>query len=190
MTNSTRNAPTEIKRKTREKVSCDNPLFENWRDCWSDWVLAMTPICHVDFRKRSTEEHYDRPGYKITKAALQREFDDERAEYSCGIYEWKARSYAGEEYVVYIGCTCRGKKGNFIERINEYCIDGAHKCDEIDDALTKDYQLWVRFKGSGDSGIAHDGNKQCAEKDENRVLKYYDYAWNIRSVKQYNRTVP
>ena len=195
MAESTRDAPTEIKRKTREKVLCNNSLFDAWESCWSDWVLAMTPRYHVDFRARKTEEYQDRPGYKITKAALQREFEDERDEFSCGIYEWKARSsgtgidYKGE-FVVYVGCTCRGKKGNFIDRINEYCINGSHKADYINDALTKGYQLWVRFKGSGDDGIAHDGNKECAEWDENKVLKYYDYAWNIRSVKQYDRTVP
>ena len=56
--------------------------------------------------------------------------------------------------------------------------------------MTQNYQLWVRFKGSGNGVIAHDKNKQCAEEDENLVLMYYDYAWNIQSVKQYDRTVP
>ena len=184
----TDNVPKTIKRSTREKQDCDSTLIEEW--VWSNWVLAMTPGQHGDFRQRSTREHV-RSGYKISKDALERAFALSRRKFSCGIYEWKARSIrTNKEYVVYIGSTCRGKNGNFVERIYEYCNNGSHKADYINDALQKGYQLWVRFKGSGDDGIAHDRNKARAEDDENTVLKYYDYAWNIRTAKQIVRTVP
>ena len=98
MARSTRNAPIEVTRKTREKVPCNNSLFVTWESCWSGWVLAMTPWNQVDFRARETEEYQDRPGYKITKAALQQKFIKMKDEFSCGIYEWKARSSStGEE---------------------------------------------------------------------------------------------
>ena len=182
----TANVPEEIKRYTREKVPLNNTLINGW--VWSNWVLAMTPdLYDSDFRSRTTEE-YERPGYKITKAALKRQFSDQKP---CGIYEWMARHRrTGKQYVVYIGSTCRSKRGNFIDRIYEYCTSGAHKRDYIDSALENGYELFVRYKGSGCDTIACDRNWESAEDDENEVLKHFDYAWNIRSVKQIERNLP
>ena len=174
-----------VTRKTREKLqNLDDPLFPEWIGKWSKWVLAMTPENQQGFRKREPKL-----GYKITKTALEEAFATTLRDFSCGIYEWKACSTTGEEYVVYIGCTCRSKGGNFIERINEYCTNGSHKSDLIEDALRRGYKLWVRFKGS-DTGTASATHKQSAEADENNVLMQYDYAWNIRSVKESVRTLP
>ena len=108
------NVPREITQFTREKRSPDNALMQGWT--WSEWVLVMTPDWYNgDFRRRETRE-CKRPGYKITKAELKRQFAHENK--SCGIYEWMARySITREEYVIYIGSTCRSKSGNFIDRI-------------------------------------------------------------------------
>lgn len=184
----TANVPNEIKRFTRETRSLNDTLFTRWS--WSHWVLAMTPEQHDDFKRRKTDE-YNRPGYKITKAALKHQFQSAYEKNSCGVYEWMARhTVTNKAYVVYIGSTCKSKSGNFIERIYKYCTDGSHKADLIDNALQKGYELSVRFKGSGDSTGANSHNKASAECDENIVLKYFDYAWNIRSVKQIERSLP
>ena len=182
----TADVPKEIKHLTREHIPPDDTLISGW--IWSDWVVAMTPDKrNRNFRGRTTAE-YVRPGYKITKEELKRQFVDQNP---CGIYEWMARhTRTGEQYVVYIGSTCRSKSGNFINRIHEYCTNGAHKEDLIDSALENGYELLVRYKGSGDSTVAHNHNKSRAEHDENVVLKCYDYAWNIRSVKQIERSLP
>jgi len=182
-----RNAPdtVTVKRKTREKLEdCNDPLFPEWSGKWSQWVLAITPEDKRSWRKRESKQ-----GYKIPKTDLDQAFETQRKEFSCGIYEWKARSSTDGEYVVYIGCTCRSKGGGFIERINDYCTNGSHKSEQIEDALKKGYELWVRFKGSG-AGSANTANKKSAEADENRVLMEYDYAWNIRSAPESIRTVP
>ena len=46
----------------------------------------------------------------------------------CGIYEWAAR-LPGEQNirVVYVGSTCRSKRGSLRDRILEYCRNGSHK---------------------------------------------------------------
>ena len=183
----TANVPKEITCFTREKVSPDSVLIQGWN--WTQWVLAITPVWYNgDFRRRETDE-YQRPGYKITKAELKHQFGNESK--SCGVYEWMARhTVTKEEYVVHIGSTCRSKSGNFIDRIYEYCNDGSHKADFIDSALEKGYELLVRFKGSGDASGTNNHNKTKAECDENTILMLYDYAWNIRSVKQLERSLP
>ena len=183
----TANVPREITHFTREKISPDNALMEGW--IWSRWMLVMTPDWYnSDFRRRETQQ-CKRPGYKITKAEFKRQFAHENK--SCGVYEWMARhAVTREEYVVYIGSTCRNKSGNFIDRIYEYCTDGAHKANLIDDALQNGYELLVRYKGSGDISGVNNRNKTSAECDENTILKHFDYAWNTRSVKSIERRLP
>ena len=186
MAYTTADVPAKFTCSTRERISPNDPLIQGW--VWSQWVLAMTPDKrNSNFRRRTTEE-YDRPGYKVTKTELKHQFGNQNP---CGIYEWMARDTETQaEYVVYIGSTCRRKSGNFIDRIYEYCTNGGHKEDFINSALENGYELLVRYKGSGDDTIAHNHNKESAECDENTVLKYFDYAWNSRSVKQIERSLP
>jgi len=185
MAGTTKRMPAVIAHLTRENVLCNSPLFRDWNRRWSKWVLAMTPNSRRHFKIRASGA-----GYRIKKKALKSKFRNQK--YSCGIYEWKAKNTSTkEEYVAYIGSTCTSKRGNFITRIYQYCSDGSHKFMHIDQALTKGYKLWVRFKGSGTrDGRRTKKNKESAEDDENRVLKFYHYAWNIRSVKQIHRTLP
>ena len=186
MEKTTGNTPPKIEHLVRERLPCDCSLFDRWSGRWSGWVPAMTPRKnHDDFKRRATTKT-DRPGYKMKKKTLKRCF---KSTFRCGIYEWKAKR-AETEHVVYIGSTCRNKNGDFIDRIYQYCTNGSHKSDCIDDALRKGYQLWVRFKGSGVDCKCNARNKSSAEGDENLVLMYFDYAWNIRTVKQIKRTVP
>ena len=58
-------------------------------------------------------------------------------------------------------------------RILVYCRDGSHNKHLINDALDKGYELWVRFKFTGNT-------KRGAEEEENDLLDKYDYAWNER----------
>jgi hypothetical protein len=61
----------------------------------------------------------------------------------------------------------------------EYCRDGSHKSELIDDALGKGYELSVRVKATGRSKVRAK-NLENAEKLENDLLSEYNYAWNIR----------
>ena len=90
----------------------------------------------------------------------------------CGIYEWQARRQIQPNRVVYVGSTCSCKSGSLRERILEYCTNGSHKDDLINDALHRGYELWVRVKGARD--------RETAEDLENNLLDRYNYAWNVR----------
>ena len=96
----------------------------------------------------------------------------------CGIYEWKAvgtfRGQSGD-VLVYVGSTCRGegKKGSLKQRVREYGNNGSHKRTLVNEALEKGYELWVRVKTSNQSRVR-------AEDMENRLLRTYDYPWNVR----------
>ena len=186
MAYTTADVPQKITRFMREKVSPDSVLVEGWS--WTQWMLAMTPKNHGDFRRRETADRRQ-PGYKILKEELKRQFGDVSKCY--GVYEWMARhTKTRKEYVVHIGCTCRNKRGKFIDRIYEYCSTGSHKALLINSALENEYELLVRFKGSAGDDSDPDLSKYTAECDENAVLRFYDYAWNVRSVKQIDRNLP
>ena len=101
----------------------------------------------------------------------------------CGIYEWQARRprrgiRSANLKVVYVGSTCTGKPGSLKARILEYCTNGSHKSENINDALQKGYELWVRVEKNGPSS---DRSTTTAENRENELLKKYDYAWNVRN---------
>ena len=50
----------------------------------------------------------------------------------------------------------RDKQGAQRRRINEYCTNGSHKEDFINEALTEGYELWVRDKTSeGKKDVEH-----------------------------------
>ena len=93
----------------------------------------------------------------------------------CGIYEWRAKGTRAHQpnYVVYVGSTCRGKPGALRRRIIEYCTNGSHKEDLMNEALGNEYELWVRVKISQ--------GRESAENMENELLEKYDYAWNVRN---------
>ena len=102
----------------------------------------------------------------------------DKAKY-CGIYEWQARgTFVGQpdHVIVYVGSTCRGKPGALRRRILEYCTDGSHKEDLMNDALDRGYELWVRVKVAG----SHTA-RESAEDMENELLDEYDYGWNVRN---------
>ena len=102
----------------------------------------------------------------------------------CGIYEWKAEKPGRRSVVVYVGSTCRGKPGSLRDRINEYCNDGSHKSELINDALHRGYTLLVRVKAARSS--------ENAEELEKAYLDRYDYAWNctISGLKNVNKLKP
>lgn len=152
---------------------------------WSEWVLAMTPNERPEFPTQRSNEA-GRIGYRLKTIKALREKFSFPIDQPCGIYEWKVvkgKDEGKEEYVVYIGCTCRNRQdASIIDRIWEYCLNGSHKKERINDALSKGYELWVRVKESGDHGAVIDTRRRAAEDDENKILLCYDYAWNQRSV--------
>ena len=54
-----------------------------------------------------------------------------------------------------------------------YCKYGNHKAGVINDALSRGYELWVRYKQARSA--------EEAQAWENDLLNRYDYAWNVRN---------
>ena len=150
------------------------PLRENSHvptEGWSGWKRAMVP--------RQIEGHNLQPRgenqFGFICSSIRNAFPDQAKH--CGVYEWQARKSGQPNRVVYVGSTCRGKEGALRDRILEYCRNGSHKKDLINDALDEEYELWVRVKISQPSQNC----KADAEKMENELLAKYNYAWNIRN---------
>ena len=139
---------------------------------WSDWELAMIPS--IPSSRRGFERRGENQDGWIC-SSIKDAFDGQAQR--CGIYEWQARRFDQPNRVVYVGSTCRGKEGALRDRILEYCRNGSHKKDLINDALDEGYELWVRVKISQPSQNC----KADAEKMENELLAKYNYAWNIRN---------
>ena len=140
---------------------------------WSHWVRAMVR----DLPARGQQHFERRRGRNV--GFICRNVNGVFVNDGCGIYEWQARAPERNK-VVYVGCTCRRRAGgipdaSLSDRIREYCVNGSHKRDLINDALRKGYELWVRVKRTGVNARA------TAERAENALLAKYDYAWNIRN---------
>ena len=131
---------------------------------WSRWFVAMVPFRSDAVKDRAPGHH----GYIVRN--IERAFPKEARH--CGIYEWRAEKPGKRSVVVYVGSTCRSKRGALRARINEYCRDGSHKSALINDALRRQYRLLVRVKVARSS--------ENAEELENDLLDTYDYAWNKR----------
>ncbi|XP_053397375.1 uncharacterized protein LOC128556398 [Mercenaria mercenaria] len=111
---------------------------ENYRDSyipgnWSEWIEIMSPIPQGMFVER------DGPGYRNTNV---RRYIKE----NCGIYELALGKSRYERVAVYLGSTCRSE--NMFARINEYCRNGSHKSEIIDEALNQGYTIYVRYRQS------------------------------------------
>ena len=77
------------------------------------------------------------------------------------------------------GRTSNARPESLRDRVQEYCRNGSHKADLINDALTSGYELWFRVKSAPD--------RQTAEDLENELLDRYDYAWNVRRNGEFRR---
>lgn len=136
---------------------------------WTEWEKAMVPQHDID--EETSPRGDDQFGFMCTR--IKSAFRDQARH--CGIYEWQVKGTLRKQpdYIVYVGSTCRSKPGALRRRIMEYCTNGSHKEDLINEALFKGYELWVRVKTS----IGRDN----AQDMENNLLDKYDYAWNIRN---------
>lgn len=81
-----------------------------------------------------------------------------------------------------------------MHRILEYCTNGSHKDDLINDALRRGYELQVRVKVVGRMWnpvrrIWHP-REEVAENEENKLLATYNYAWNKRNNGQIREILP
>ena len=167
---------TELERRQR-KLWCSMAANRNLREHsrlsqngWSHWKRAMVPNNSNALTHRLKRRDSDQQGWmcrSIRKAFLY---------YAnhCGVYEWRVRGTRDDQptYVVYIGSTCRSKRGALRARILEYCRNGSHKMDLFNRALQRGYEMWVRVKVSR--------GRRTAEKEENALLARYNYAWNKR----------
>ena len=155
-------------RKLRERVFGGHRLTAGW----SYWQKALVPL-DDDLEHRGNPKQVGLMCSSIKYAFLD-EVD------CCGIYEWKAvgTSFRGQpDHVVYIGSTCRSKPGGLKRRILEYCTNGSHNEELINEALNKGYELWVRIKVVSE----WPPRKEDAEEMENDLLDRYDDAWNVRN---------
>ena len=141
------------------------------REGWSDWKRAMVPPQTVGYNLEPRGEH--QVGFICS--SIRSAFPDQAKR--CGIYEWQARPHGQPKRVVYVGSTCRSKRGSLRRRILEYCRNGSHKSDLFNDALSRGYELWVRVKISE----APNNPRKDAERMENELLETYNYAWNVRN---------
>ena len=137
---------------------------------WSHWKKAMVP---PETEGRNLQPR-GRNQVGFICLNIENAFSDQ--DQCCGIYEWQARKQHNN-HVVYVGSTCRRKGGSLKDRIREYCTNGSHKRDLINDALGRGYELWVRVKIS----TARYDPDLDAERMENELLAKYNYAWNIRN---------
>ena len=133
---------------------------------WSNWVKAMVP-------PNTTGRNLEPRGQNqvgFISLGIRDAFPNEAPR--CGIYEWQARKQGQPNMVVYVGSTCRDRD-SLRRRIREYCNNGSHNEDLINEALRRGYELWVRVKSSGGRVP-----RQNAINMENVLLARYDYAWN------------
>ena len=144
------------------------------RHGWSDWVKAMVP--HAAQQPQFSTQRpngWKQESEKILANAPGLYYD---VGSGVGIYEWQARkveNWNETRIALYIGSTSNAHPGSSLrDRVKEYCTNGCHKADLINDALTKGYELWFRVKSAP--------NRQTAEDLENELLHCYDYAWNVR----------
>ena len=148
---------------------------------WSDWEQAMVPALRegVDEPRGPGQDGFMRNSVRSAFPDLAQH---------CGIYEWRAKgTLRGQpNHVVYLGSTCRGKQGALRGRILEYCRNGSHKKDLINDALKKGYELWVRVK----KVEGKNPSRKDAEAMENVLLNAYDYAWSTRINGQIRKILP
>ena len=145
---------------------------------WSIWRRAMVPSQSASYNLEPRGP--SQVGFICS--SIRSAFPDQ-AEH-CGIYEWQARGVLHRQpnHVVYIGSTCSRKPGLLRGRILEYCTNGSHKVDLINDALRRGYELWVRVKSTQD--------RETAEDLENELLDHYNYAWNVRCNGGLRRILP
>ena len=152
---------------------------------WSDWVLAMIPwtpgsVLPVDCEARGRNQA------GLIYSSIKNAFPSKAGH--CGIYEWRAKGTLARQpnHVVYVGSTCRAKPGALRGRILEYCTNGSHKEDLINDALLRGYELWVRVK----TVEGKYPSREKAQDMENALLTKYDYAWNTRINGQIRNILP
>ena len=129
---------------------------------WSGWQKLIVPGRDLgrDYKNRNgNNEGSYRVGRYLPKEGV------------CGIYEWRVKN-EDDKIIVYVGSSCNDGNAPLRDRILDYCTDGAHKSDLINDALGKGYEMNVRymeFEGVDESKDAEDF-----------LLKRYNYAWNVR----------
>jgi len=147
---------------------------------WSTWKKAMVPKDTTSSETYLEKRGPDQEGFMWSN------IDDALCEVGglCGIYEWKATRPDQPDRVVYVGSTCtrNDRCQRLKSRIIRYCKYGNHKEELINDALSKGYELWVRYKQAED--------EERAKELENDLLAKYDYAWNIRENNRLREILP
>ena len=156
-----------IKRKKRERSHLP-------REGWSEWKRALVPKDNK--RNAIIKRGRNHKGFileNFVKGKKSREMDKH-----CGIYEWRAKRTKRNQptnRVVYLGSTCpQGRRcgAKLGSRIRGYLSHGNHLAKHMNNTLERGYELQVRYKKAK--------NQEDARKQERKLLKKYNYAWNKR----------
>lgn len=151
----------------REERQQDDNLFQStsFEEEWSRWELVMGS-------NKTTDRTIRRVGIGYYRDNLTY-FEDR-----CGIYELAFGHRVDYLTVVYVGCTCRKKQGKVLARLREYCTNGDHKAELIDEKLKEGFYIYFRARYVRENVGDQD---QKARDAENFLLKQFDYAWNKRN---------
>ena len=146
----------------RENSNLQPPQSQNW----SGWKKAMVPAKDSE---NTVSRQQNQEGFIWEKIQ-----SDSNLLELCGIYEWRAIRQGQPNRVIYVGSTCtrRGICEKLRSRILGYFNHGNQKEHLINQALRRGYTLEVRYKKTE--------NENDAKKQENDLLKKYNYAWNKR----------
>ena len=150
----------------------------NYRDClnsgweWSNWVTIISPgKIHTGDALAKRYKNRKSVGICIRERELNKLFPD--AASKNGIFELMLL-YEESCQVVYVGCTFKGCCCDLLEQILYVCEGNSSKEALIKEALAKKYTICVRVR------VSDKNTKTVAERDENKLLDRYNYAWNLR----------
>ena len=119
-------------------------------------------------------------GFRLSIDSLKSKFPP--GEYKYGIYEIMAQRRTRletaaafetndfERVPLYLGNSARKTKVGVYNRVHEYCKNGSHIRNLVEDALDKGYDLLFR--------VASVRKRKDTKTFERQLLDNYDYAWN------------
>ena len=163
---------------------------------WSPWFPAMVPHPPKALTRNYKPRDSGADGYY--SSMLLDEANEDNPLVGCGVYELMVETLY-QRYPVYIGSTCRRRRGpthgkcpncdkteshicsdtSLCERVGEYLVHGSHKRELINAVIQHKCTVYVRAKRFR-SPKSDEKSRKDAQDFENSLLSKYDYAWNKR----------
>ena len=160
-------------KEKREGVD-DNSII--YADMWKDWTKIVVPGNKPTKNLKIRNKGHSGRMHKKNLASLK--------DKGCSVYEFSIVNDQ-TKYVVYIGRTCMQSCNrsscsimpndhcSLKTRITTYARNGSHKSVEINNAVNRNFSLYVRYMPCK--------TIEDAQTRENEYLTKYDYAWNIQN---------